>query len=116
MTAQVRRVRGSAYCDHVSSSELVLLHGQPGMGADWQRLLARLPDGLHAVAPDRPGYGGSRQLAGGFDVNARAVLADLDSRGIDRAVLVGHSYGGGVALTVAALAPCVKLYEEKSLP
>jgi 3-oxoadipate enol-lactonase len=38
-------------------------------------------------------------------VNARAVLDDLDSRGITRAVLVGHSYGGGVALSAASLAP-----------
>jgi 3-oxoadipate enol-lactonase len=38
-------------------------------------------------------------------VNARAVLDDLDSRGIARAVLVGHSYGGGVALSAASLAP-----------
>jgi Predicted hydrolases or acyltransferases (alpha/beta hydrolase superfamily) len=33
------------------------------------------------------------------------VLDDLDARGITRAVLVGHSYGGGVALAAAALAP-----------
>ena len=37
--------------------------------------------------------------------NARAVLAELDARGIERAVLVGHSYGGGVALSAARLAP-----------
>ena len=36
---------------------------------------------------------------------ARAVLDGLDSRGITRAVLVGHSYGGGVALLAASLAP-----------
>jgi len=43
---------------------------------------------------DRPGYGSRRRPAGGFAANARAVLDDLDSRGIVRAVLVGHSYGG----------------------
>jgi pimeloyl-ACP methyl ester carboxylesterase len=37
--------------------------------------------------------------------NARAVLADLEARGIERAVLVGHSYGGGATLSVAQLAP-----------
>jgi pimeloyl-ACP methyl ester carboxylesterase len=42
---------------------------------------------------------------GGLDVNTAAVLADMDARGVDRAVLVGHSYGGGVALSVAARAP-----------
>jgi pimeloyl-ACP methyl ester carboxylesterase len=33
------------------------------------------------------------------------VVAELDARGIERAVLVGHSYGGGAALAVAQLAP-----------
>jgi len=65
----------------------------------------RLPPGLGVVALDRPGYGASRQGAGGFAANARAVVAELDARGIERAVLVGHSYGGGVALAVAQLAP-----------
>ena len=85
--------------------ELVLLHGQPGSPADWQLVTGRLPAPLHAVAADRPGYGSSRLPAGGFAANARAVLDDLDSRGITRAVLVGHSYGGGVALSAASLAP-----------
>jgi pimeloyl-ACP methyl ester carboxylesterase len=85
--------------------ELVLLHGQPGSPADWQLVTRRLPAQLHAVAADRPGYGSSRYPAGGFAANAHAVLDDLDSRGVKRAVLVGHSYGGGVALWAASLAP-----------
>ncbi len=84
---------------------LVLLHGQPGTGADWQHVIAMLPEHISAVALDRPGHGSSRQAGGGLDVNAAAVIEELDARGIDRAVLVGHSYGGGVALSVAARAP-----------
>ena len=84
---------------------MVLLHGQPGSGADWQQVAGRLPPGLPVVALDRPGYGASRRGAGGFGYNARAVVAELDARGIERAVLVGHSYGGGIALAVAQLAP-----------
>jgi len=83
----------------------VLLHGQPGSGADWRQVADRLPTELRVVALDRPGYGASRQGAGGFGYNARAVVAELDARGIERAVLVGHSYGGGAALAVAQLAP-----------
>ena len=83
----------------------MLLHGQPGSAADWQQVAGRLPAQFHAVAADRPGYGSSQLPAGGFAANARAVLDDLDARGIDRAVLVGHSYGGGVALSAASLAP-----------
>jgi pimeloyl-ACP methyl ester carboxylesterase len=89
----------------LGAHELVLLHGQPGSPADWQLVCGRLPAPLHAVAADRPGYGSSRLPAAGFAANARAVLDDLDSRGITRAVLVGHSYGGGVALSAASLAP-----------
>ena len=83
----------------------MLLHGQPGSGADWQQVADLLPRALDVVALDRPGYGASRQPAGGFRYGARAVLAELDARGIGQAVLVGHSYGGGVALSVAQLAP-----------
>jgi pimeloyl-ACP methyl ester carboxylesterase len=89
----------------VDRHELVLLHGQPGSAADWQQVADRLPGTLGIVALDRPGYGTSQQPAGGFGYGARAVLAELDARGIGRAVLVGHSYGGGVALSVAQLAP-----------
>ena len=89
----------------LDAHELVLLHGQPGSPADWQQVVGLLPAQLHAVATDRPGYGSSGLPAGGFLANARAVLDDLDSRGITRAVLVGHSYGGGVALSAASLAP-----------
>jgi len=52
-----------------------------------------------------PGYRSSPHRAGGLVANAETVLADLDRSGIERAVLVGHSYGGGVAMTAAALAP-----------
>ena len=87
------------------SHDLVLLHGQPGLGAEWKQVQARLPTQIRAIAPDRPGHGSSPLAGGGMDVNSAAVLAELDARGIERAVLVGHSYGGGVALNVAARAP-----------
>jgi pimeloyl-ACP methyl ester carboxylesterase len=99
------RASWRARVTRVGRHEIVLLHGQPGSAADWQQLADQLPAELHIVALDRPGYGASRQPAGGFAFNARAVLAELDARGIERAVLAGHSYGGGVALAVAELAP-----------
>ena len=85
--------------------EVVLLHGQPGTAADWEAVMERLPPQLHAVAVDRPGYGASQRQAAGFTANAQAVLDDLDKRGVETAVLVGHSWAGGVALQAAALAP-----------
>ncbi|MGB6577337.1 MAG: alpha/beta fold hydrolase [Streptosporangiaceae bacterium] len=100
-----RAVPGPRAPAGLGAHELVLLHGQPGSPADWQQVAGRLPAQLHAVAPDRPGYGSSQLPAGGFAANARAVLDDLDARNITRTVLVGHSYGGGVALSAASLAP-----------
>lgn len=82
-----------------------MLHGQPGLGSDWQELVSLLPAGLRVMAIDRPGYGSSLRSAGGFGANARAVVAEMEEREIDRAVIVGHSHGGGVALALAALAP-----------
>ena len=89
----------------VSERWVVLLHGQPGSGADWQQVADRLPDGLGVLAPDRPGYGANPRRGEGFAAGARTVVAEMDAQGIDRAVLVGHSYGGGVALATAQLAP-----------
>ena len=97
--------RGSRPQREPSAHELVLLHGQPGSAADWDAVLARLPAHLHAVAKDRPGYGASQRQAAGFTANAQVVLDDLDERGVDSAVLVAHSWAGGVALQAARLAP-----------
>src|SRR6476469_3211682 len=89
----------------MSSRKLVLLHGQPGSGADWLPVVERLPDGLAPLVLDRPGYGSNPATAGDFTLNAEAVLAEMDAHDIERAVLVGHSYGGGVALVTAKMAP-----------
>src|ERR1035438_5060441 len=101
VTQHRQRLRSAA----VGSHEVVFLHGQPGSGSDWRQLADLLPGDLRLLALDRPGYGASRVAAGGFAFNARAVLAEMDARSIERAVLVGHSYGGGVALSLATLAP-----------
>jgi 3-oxoadipate enol-lactonase len=84
---------------------VVMLHGQPGSGSDWAGVIGWLPAHVHCTAGDRPGYRSSEHQAGGLVANAEAVLADLDRNRIDQVVLVGHSYGGGVAMTAAALAP-----------
>ncbi|MFJ4656658.1 alpha/beta fold hydrolase [Nocardia sp. NPDC088792] len=84
---------------------VVLLHGQPGDRSDWDLVLPRLPGSVGALAWDRPGYGANHRPAGSIEDNARWLLDSLDRAGIERAVLAGHSYGGGVALAAAALAP-----------
>jgi pimeloyl-ACP methyl ester carboxylesterase len=83
---------------------ILLLHGQPGGAADWDQVAKRLRGRATAVAIDRPGWDGvspPRDLDG----NARAAIAELDRRGIRRAVIVGHSLGGAIAAWLAAAQP-----------
>jgi pimeloyl-ACP methyl ester carboxylesterase len=89
----------------VSNDPVLLLHGQPGAAADWERLCGALGDRVpNTIAIDRPGWDGSSSvtdLAG----NARAALAALDRAGVSRATVVGHSLGAAVAAWVAVSAP-----------
>src|ERR1700729_1656174 len=106
MTLRSKKVaRMAAAAAWLDAHELVLLHGQPGSPADWQQVAGLLPAQLHPVATDRPGYGSSQLPAGGFAANARAAVDARDARGTTSAVLVGPSYGVGVALSARSLAP-----------
>lgn len=80
---------------------VVLLHGQPGSAADWGPLRRLLEDDYTVIVPDRPGYGRTGGTALGFRGNADAVADLLDRCGISSATIVGHSWGGGVAIALA---------------
>jgi pimeloyl-ACP methyl ester carboxylesterase len=84
---------------------VVLLHGQPGTGGDWGLVTRLIDDRYLLVVPDRPGYGRTGGTATGFGCNAEAVIRLLDRLDVERAVLVGHSWGGGVALAAAVRHP-----------
>lgn len=83
---------------------VLLLHGLPGTAEDFARVTPLLSD-RRTIALDRPGYGfsdgGYHPLGEQLDTIERL----LDRLGIARAVLVGHSYGGTLALAFAALHP-----------
>lgn len=83
------------------ASTVVLLHGLPGSTEDWETVVPLLKD-RRTVAIDRPGFGysegGTCSLGCQADVVHR-LLSELD---VERAVVVGHSYGGALALALAA--------------
>src|SRR3990172_13004357 len=62
---------------------------------------------LPTVAIDLAGHGRSARDRGDYSITANAVIVRgvLDQLGIDRALIVGHSYGGGVALAEAVIFP-----------
>ncbi len=84
---------------------VVLLHGQPGSAADWLPVSRLLAANFTVIVPDRPGYGRTGGRAGGFHDNASAVLDLLDELHVERATIVGHSWGGGVAIALAEQTP-----------
>lgn len=79
---------------------VVFVHGMPGTWADFDNVAKRLA-GRHIIQIDRPGYGysegGTQNLFGQVE-NIHKLLV---SRGVRRATVVGHSYGGPVAITLA---------------
>jgi pimeloyl-ACP methyl ester carboxylesterase len=83
---------------------ILLLHGQPGSGRDWDAVRSAIGDRALTVAIDRPGWDG-RSSPSDLAGNADWALAALDTRGIDRATVVGHSFGGAVAAWLAAQHP-----------
>jgi pimeloyl-ACP methyl ester carboxylesterase len=81
---------------------VVLLHGAGGMHLSWPTEVRRLP-GQRVYAVDLPGHGKSQESGGQQTIAGYAclVLDWLDSIKLNRAVLVGHSMGSAIALTLA---------------
>jgi pimeloyl-ACP methyl ester carboxylesterase len=90
-----------------SGTPLVLLHGFPLSSEIWRAQRAGLADRYRVITPDLRGHGKSPAPEGvyGMETMARNVLALLDALEIPKAVIMGHSMGGYVALAAAKIAP-----------
>jgi pimeloyl-ACP methyl ester carboxylesterase len=84
---------------------MILIHGFASSNLVWSKVLLELADeGFRVIAPDLLGYGYSGKpphLDYTITSQAGMVVSLLKQLGIDRAVVVGSSYGGAVAATVA---------------
>ncbi|HZA83389.1 MAG TPA: alpha/beta hydrolase [Actinomycetes bacterium] len=91
-----------------SGQALALLHGLASNARIWDGVAPRLVGaGLRVVALDLRGHGDSDQPGSGYDFGqvGRDLQAALAALGLDRPVLVGHSWGANVALQHAADRP-----------
>jgi len=86
---------------------VVMLHGLGATNASLLPTLWDLAADYHVLAPDLPGHGASSAPIGRYDARffATWLAAYLDEVGVGRAVLLGNSLGGRIALEIAMLEP-----------
>ena len=99
------------YHDLGSGDTVVMLHGSgPGVSAwaNWNLTFPLLSDAFHLYAPDLAGFGYTERVPGAvytLDGWVRQVVDFFDALGIDKAHLVGNSFGGALALALAVTHP-----------
>jgi pimeloyl-ACP methyl ester carboxylesterase len=97
-----------SYVEQGAGFPLILLHGIPTWGYLWHGLLPDLARTHRVFIPDLLGFGYSDKRDD-FDRSiarqAEMIDAWMAKLGIERAAVVGHDIGGGVALRLAALFP-----------
>lgn len=87
---------------------VLLLHGSGAGATGWSNFsqnVGALADHFHVFALDLPGWGRSEAVTVDRLRHAEAVVQFMDSRGLEKAALVGNSMGGVAALTVATRQP-----------
>ena len=82
---------------------ILLIHGITGSSQTWDDVIPLLSDRYTVIAPDLLGHGDSAKPRGDYSLGAYASgIRDLmQAVGHERATVVGHSLGGGVAMQLA---------------
>jgi pimeloyl-ACP methyl ester carboxylesterase len=95
--------RPLTYAEGGEGPVLLLIHGMGGTYENWGTVMEPLARRHTVIAPDLPGHGSSAPGAGDYSLGTlAAALRDLLlALGHERATLVGHSLGGGIAMQLA---------------
>jgi pimeloyl-ACP methyl ester carboxylesterase len=99
-----------AVLDEGSGPAVLLLHGFPDSSRLWRHQVPALVEaGKRVIAPDLRGFGESDKPAAVEDYSIGRSVADmlavLDALGVERADVVGHDWGAGLAWALAAFRP-----------
>jgi len=96
-----------AYDRHGSGTPLVLVHGYPLDHSIWESLVPLLAGDFDLLLPDLRGFGESAAPSAPYQLTdlASDLGGLLDALGLSRAIVVGHSMGGYIALAFARLYP-----------
>ncbi len=83
-----------------SGPPIVLIHGMLNSSSHWRAVALDLASDFTVIAPDLIGHGDSAAPRGDYSLGAHAAsIRDLLAAiGVERATIVGHSLGGGVAM------------------
>jgi haloalkane dehalogenase len=86
---------------------IVLVHGSPASSILFRHQIARLSHRFRVIAPDLLGFGRSAVPAGGtsFREQAEVLRGLLDHVGVERYALLGHDWGGPIAMASAIQRP-----------
>ncbi len=86
---------------------MLALHGLASSGHWYRRLAPHLSEDYRIIAPDQRGHGATTQAPSGYDWQTLAedAVRLLDHFGIERAVVLGHSWGGHVSSNLAMRFP-----------
>jgi pimeloyl-ACP methyl ester carboxylesterase len=92
---------------NTGGAPVVFLHGWPDSWFSFSRVLPLLPNTLRALAVDQRGFGDSDRPESGYAITDLGgdVIAFLDALQVERATLVGHSFGSFVARQAAIAHP-----------
>ena len=95
------------YLDSGDGPAVLFIHGLTGSHRNWAHLVDTVNTDHRVLVPDLFGHGASAKPMGDYSLGAHAAtLRDLlDRLGIDRVTLVGHSFGGGIAMQFCYLFP-----------
>ena len=85
---------------------LVILHGLLGSSRNWQAAATALGERFRVFALDLRNHGESaHESPHSYEAMVTDVIAFLDEKGLSRAILLGHSMGGKVAMKIACEHP-----------
>jgi pimeloyl-ACP methyl ester carboxylesterase len=109
LTARALELHGHAvtYRTAGRGPALLLLHGVANSSQTWEGVAPLLSDRFTLIAPDLLGHGESATPRGDYSLGAHAsgVRDLLTALGHERATVVGHSLGGGIAMQFAYQSP-----------
>jgi pimeloyl-ACP methyl ester carboxylesterase len=91
--------------DRGAGAAVVFLHGLTFSRRTWDPILVRLAGRFRCVAIDLPGHGESPRLPSSIEEVGYRIHALIIDLGIDRPIVVGHSFGGALASMYAATFP-----------